>query len=140
MWRDPDDPELGWHAGLRAFPAALAMSGHDIVVSLLLALGIGRELLCCLAVLIMPNIYARLHYLGPALIFGAFMIAVAVLAEEGSPNGGIKTLLIVAVMMVASPVITHATASGIHSRNTRHLPTDADRDESALQQRCNSCS
>lgn len=108
------------------------MGGHDIVVSLVLALGIGLELLCCLAVLVMPNVYARLHYLGPASIFGAFMIAVAVIAEEGSSNGGIKTLLIVAVMMVASPVITHATASGIHSRNTGHLPTDAHREESVL--------
>lgn len=59
------------------------------------------------------------------------MIAVAAIAEEGPSSGGIKTLLIVAVIMVASPVITHATASGIHSRNTGHLPTGADREVSA---------
>lgn len=110
------------------------MSEHVIVLMLLLTAGVGIELICCLALWVMPNVYARLHYLAPASIFGAVMIAAAVAVEAvviKDANSAIKALLIAAVMMVTSPVITHATARGIHTRDNEHLRTDPAGEENA---------
>lgn len=92
------------------------MTWQAIAAAVLLALGVGIELLCCLGLLLMENVYDRLHYLGPATILGPIAIAAAVVLEEALSTAGIKALLIAGVLIVTGPVLTHATARAIRTR------------------------
>ncbi len=69
-----------------------------------------------LGVLLMPNTYARLHYVGLVTAVAAPACAVAVAAAEGIWPGGAKALLIALVMVVSGPIVTHATARAARAR------------------------
>ena len=97
------------------------MSITDLLVVSLLVIGVAVELLCCLAVLVMDDAYDKLHYLGPAAIVGPAAIAVAVVVREALSQAGIKALLTAALLLVASPVLTHATARALYIRQRDHV-------------------
>ena len=54
--------------------------------------------------------FERLHLTGPANGLGALAITVAVALDTPAKEGGVKALLVAGVMLVASPVLTHAVA------------------------------
>ncbi len=92
------------------------MMWQDLVATLLLALGVGLLLLCCLGVLVMDNLYDRLHYLGPASTLGAFVLAVAVVLREGASTAGLKALTVAAILVSVGPVLSHAIARAARVR------------------------
>jgi monovalent cation/proton antiporter MnhG/PhaG subunit len=97
------------------------MTVGDVVVVVLLVLGVGIELVCCLGVLVMRNVYDRLHYTGPAS-FGAVLIAAAVVIREGLLSQiGTKAVLVAAVLLVVSPALVHATARAARLRERGEL-------------------
>jgi len=97
------------------------MTVGDILVAVLLILGVGIELVCCLGVLVMRGVYDRLHYTGPAS-FGAVLIAAAVVIREGLLSQiGAKAVLIAVVLLVISPVLMHATARAARLRERGEL-------------------
>ena len=97
------------------------MTVGDVVVAVLLVLGVGIELVCCLGVLVMGNVYDRLHYTGPAS-FGAVLIAAAVVIREGLLSQiGTKAVLVAAVLLVVSPALVHATARAARLRERGEL-------------------
>ena len=97
------------------------MSISTIVVVALLAFGVGVELACCVGVLVMRDAYDKLHYLGPAAIVGPVAIAAAIVIREALSQAGIKALLTAALLIVASPVLTHATARALYIRQRDHV-------------------
>ncbi len=97
------------------------MTVGDVVVVVLLVLGVGIELVCCLGVLVMRNVYDRLHYTGPAS-FGAVLIAAAVVIREGLLSQiGTKAVLVAAVLLIVSPALVHATARAARLRERGEL-------------------
>ena len=97
------------------------MTVGDVLVAVLLILGVGIELVCCLGVLVMRGVYDRLHYTGPAS-FGAVLIAAAVVIREGVLSQiGAKAVLIAVVLLVVSPVLVHATARAARLRERGEL-------------------
>ncbi|HZY56724.1 MAG TPA: monovalent cation/H(+) antiporter subunit G [Rubrobacteraceae bacterium] len=97
------------------------MTLGDILVAVLLILGGGIELVCCLGGLVMRGVYDRLHYTGPAS-FGAVLIAAAVVIREGLLSQiGAKAVLIAVVLLVVSPVLVHATARAARLRERGEL-------------------
>ena|SRR3712207_6664397 len=97
------------------------MTVGDVLVAVLLILGVGVELVCCLGVLVMRGVYDRLHYTGPAS-FGAVLIAAAVVIREGLLSQiGAKAVLIAVVLLVVSPVLVHATARAARLRERGEL-------------------
>ncbi len=97
------------------------MTVGDILVAVLLILGVGIELVCCLGVLVMRGVYDRLHYTGPAS-FGAVLIAAAVVIREGLLSQmGAKAVLIAVVLLVVSPVLVHVTARAARLRERGEL-------------------
>ena len=97
------------------------MTAADIIVNLLLVFGVAVELICCLGVLVMHDAYDKLHYLGPAAIVGPLAIAAAVVVRESFSQAGIKALLTAALLIVASPVMSHATARALYIRQRDHI-------------------
>lgn len=86
------------------------MTWQSVAIGVLLAIGVGIELLCCLGVLLMRDVFDQLHYVGPATTLGPLAIAVAVLLAEALSAAGIKAILIAIVLVLMGPVVTHATA------------------------------
>ncbi|GAC1434315.1 MAG: hypothetical protein NVSMB65_08330 [Chloroflexota bacterium] len=93
------------------------MTWQVLATGILLTLGVGVELLCCLGLVLMRNVFDRLHYLGPATLLGPLLIALAVVAREALSQAGIKALLIALVLAVVSPVVTHATGRAARLRS-----------------------
>ena len=85
------------------------MTVGDAATGALLVAGVGLEVIATLGVLVMPRVYERLHYLGPASL-GAVLIAAAVWVAEGSSFISIKATLLAAFLLVASPTLAHVTA------------------------------
>ncbi len=92
------------------------MNWQDVIVAVFLVLGVGIELLSCLGVLLMRDVFDRLHYVGPASVLGPLAIMIAVLVEESFSTAGIMAILIALSLMITGPVLTHATARAARVR------------------------
>jgi len=92
-----------------------------LVVGVLVALGVAVELACCLGVVVMRDVYDKLHFTGPATILGPLALAGAIVVQEGVNQAGIKAVLIAGLLLVANPVLTHATGRALYIRQRDHL-------------------
>jgi len=90
-------------------------------VGALVALGVAVELACCLGVVVMRDVYDKLHFTGPATILGPLALAGAIVVQEGLNQAGIKAVLIAGLLLVANPVLTHATGRALYIRQRDHL-------------------
>ena len=92
------------------------MTPRAVTAAVLLVLGVGIELACCVGVLVMRGVYDKLHYTAPATTLGAFAIAGAVLLREPVVQFGIKAVLVTLVLLITNPILTHATARAARIR------------------------
>jgi monovalent cation/proton antiporter MnhG/PhaG subunit len=90
-------------------------------VGVLVTVGVAVELACCAGVVVMGDVYDKLHFTGPATILGPLALAGAIVVREGLSQAGIKALLIAALLLVANPVLTHATGRALYIRQRDHL-------------------
>lgn len=92
------------------------MSAHDLVVDVLVALGVAGELLCSLGLVLMRDVFDRLHYAMASTTVPPFLIAVAVIVQENWTQPGINALLVAVVLFLINPVLAHATARAARAR------------------------
>jgi monovalent cation/proton antiporter MnhG/PhaG subunit len=92
------------------------VTAHDLAIDILVGLGVAAELLCCVGLVVMRNVYDRLHYSMAATSVPPFLLAVAVLVEEGWTQPGINALVVAVALFLISPVLAHATARAARSR------------------------
>lgn len=93
------------------------MNAGSVAVDALLAFGVAVELLCCLGVFAMRTAFDRLHYLGPAIVFGPAAIAAAVMLAGGPlSQQGVKSFMILLVLLVTGPIMSYVTARVIRFR------------------------
>ena len=92
-----------------------------LVVGVLVAFGVAVELVCCVGVVVMRDVYDKLHFTGPATILGPLALAGAIVVQEGLNQAGVKAVLIASLLLVANPVLTHATGRALYIRQRDHL-------------------
>lgn len=93
------------------------MTAQRIAVDALLAFAVVVELLCCAGVLLMRTAFDRLHYLGPAILFGPFCFAIATMIAGGPlSQQGIKTFIVFIALLVTGPIQSYVTARLIRYR------------------------
>jgi monovalent cation/proton antiporter MnhG/PhaG subunit len=68
------------------------------------------ELLCCAGLVVMRDVYDRLHYAMAAATVPPFLLAAAVIVEEEWTQPGINALVVAVALFIGGPVIAHATA------------------------------
>ena len=85
------------------------MSLTHVVVVVLLVAGVGLQVVCCLGLVVMRDVYDRLHYAAPG-VFGALLVAVAIVVQESFSLIGNKALAVGAILLVTGPVLMHVTA------------------------------
>jgi monovalent cation/proton antiporter MnhG/PhaG subunit len=96
----------------------------NVVVDVLLGIGVACELLCCLGVTLMRNVYDRLHYSAAATALGPFLIVAALLVREGFSSEGIEAIAAVLLLFALNPTLVHATARAGRRVEGAGLPED----------------
>lgn len=89
---------------------------HQVIVTVLLVAGVAVELVAVLGVVVMRDVFDRLHYVG-LVGFGAFLVGVSILVREGFSLIGDKALLTGTLLVFLSPVLVHATARSFRTRD-----------------------
>jgi multicomponent Na+:H+ antiporter subunit G len=88
-----------------------------VVVDVLLGLGVASILMSALGVLVMRDALDRLHFTTPAATLAPVCFAVAVLVEEPLSSAGVKAVLVALVIVLTTPVLSHATARAVRIRD-----------------------
>ncbi|MGZ4196632.1 MAG: cation:proton antiporter [Solirubrobacteraceae bacterium] len=89
-------------------------AGHAIA-TVLLVLGVAVEIVAVIGVCAMRDVFDRLHYVGLAG-FGALLVGASVLVREGFSLIGNKALVAGAFLALFGPVLVHATARSMRTR------------------------
>jgi multisubunit Na+/H+ antiporter MnhG subunit len=88
---------------------------RDAVVAVLVAAGVAAQLLAVAGVCLMRRPLDRLHYTSASTV-AVVAFCAAVVVRESASLISLKALLLGAFMLVASPVLVHATGRAIHLR------------------------
>ena len=94
------------------------MSTSHVFATVLLGLGVLLQLFAVLGLLVMRDVYDRLHYVGLAG-YGGLLIGISVLIRESWSLIGDKALATGAVLVVIGPVLVHTTARSFRTRERR---------------------
>lgn len=97
----------------------------SVAAAVLLAVGLGAVSLSAAGIVLVREPYQRLHFLTPATTVGATAIVIALMIVEPHPGRAtVKLALILAILLLAGPVITMATARA-RSRADQLFPEDS---------------
>ena len=102
------------------------MSISSIAVVMLLVVGVAIELACCVGVLVMRDAHDKLHYVGPAAILGPIAVAGAIVIRESLSQAGVKAIITAVLLIIANPVLTHATGRALYIRRRDQLEPERD--------------
>jgi multicomponent Na+:H+ antiporter subunit G len=103
---------------------------NQIFGLLAVALGMIFSFLGVLGYLRLPDVYTRLHATGKVGIYGGVLLALG--SAVSTPSGVGKSLVLVALLLLYGPVVSHALASAAYRLG---VPLHgSDRDELAAQQ------
>ncbi len=91
------------------------MSLRHVIATVLLVTGGVIEILAVLGLVVMRDVYDRLHYVGLAG-FGALLIGVSILCEESFSMIGDKALLVGVVLVLSGPILVHTTMRSMLTR------------------------
>lgn len=96
------------------------MSAATITVEVLVWLVVVTSLVCCLGIVLMKDLFERLHYMATVSTVATVALLVAVVIEQGWGQAAIKMSLIVIVLFLMNAVLTHATARAARVRRLGH--------------------
>lgn len=91
------------------------MSWRHVVATVLLIAGCSLQLLAVLGLVVMRDVYDRLHYVGLAG-YGGLLVAVGIVFRESFSLIGDKSLLAAGVLVLLGPVLVHATGRSLRIR------------------------
>jgi len=97
-----------------------------VVADVLLGLAVAVVLASSLGVLVMRDVYQKLHFVTPISLIAPTLVAVAVLVQQGYSENTVETWLALLFLVVAGPFLTHATIRAARIRETGdwHLKSD----------------
>jgi multisubunit Na+/H+ antiporter MnhG subunit len=106
------------------------LTTRDLFLDVLIALGVGSEVIACLGLLVMRSSIDRLHFASAGTALGPALLAAAVCVREGVVSAqGLAALLIAVVFAFAGSALGIALARTIRIRTAGTLePTRAERD------------
>ncbi len=90
---------------------------REIAVDMLLGLAVVLALGSSLGVLVMREAAQKLHYVAPLSVVVPVLTGLAVLVHAGWTAGSAQTWLAVLVLVLASPIVSHATIRAARIRS-----------------------
>ncbi len=91
------------------------MSTSHVIATVLLVVGVLLELFAVLGLVVMRDVYDRLHYVGLAG-YGGLLVGISVLVRESWSLIGDKALATGAILVLIGPVVVHTTARSFRTR------------------------
>ncbi|MBO0814190.1 MAG: monovalent cation/H(+) antiporter subunit G, partial [Actinobacteria bacterium] len=85
------------------------MTARHVTADVLLALAVLVVLAACVGVLVMRDVYAKLHFLTPVSLVAPFLVAVAIGVQMGLRENTSDSWLMLAFLVLAGPFLSHAT-------------------------------
>jgi multisubunit Na+/H+ antiporter MnhG subunit len=86
----------------------------DVLLGLAALMVVGSSV----GVLVMRDVYQKLHYVTPATLVAPVLVGLAVLVRSGWSVNSLQTWLAVAFLAVAAPFLSHATMRAARVRET----------------------
>lgn len=102
------------------------MSINDIFVGALLSTGVLLFAFTAIGLLLTRNLSDSIHYLAPGTLVGSVAITGAVFVHERFTQSGVKAILIMLLLVIANPILSHATARAGRIRQKHQLPPKSD--------------
>ena len=90
---------------------------REVISDVLLALAVLTVAAAALGVAVMPDAYARLHYVTPAAIVAPVFVTLAIFVREGLDENTGETIVALFFMIVAAPFLSHATIRAMRVRD-----------------------
>ena len=87
-----------------------------VAVDVLLGLAVLVVLASSAGVLLMRDAYQKLHYVTPVSMVAPVLAGLAVLVQSGWTAASGQAWLVVAIMLITSPLLAHATVRAIWIR------------------------
>jgi multicomponent Na+:H+ antiporter subunit G len=92
---------------------------NSIAAAVCFGIGALFNLLGCLGLLRLPDVYNRLQAATKCVTFGTLFIMVGVLVWSGISAMGVKAILCLLFILITSPTAAHAIARGAHRSGVR---------------------
>lgn len=89
---------------------------QDVVTDVLLALAVLVVLVSSLGVLVMREVYDKVHYVAPAAMVAPILVALAVTVQQGWSESTTEVWLAVVIMAATGPALAHATVRAARTR------------------------
>ncbi len=102
------------------------MSGVALTVAILLGLAALATVLSVVALLVMRDLYERLHFTTPVASVTAVLVTAAVLVQSHLAQAGIKSILITIALIGSNTMLNHATARAARVRQFGHWVVQPD--------------
>jgi multicomponent Na+:H+ antiporter subunit G len=80
----------------------------------IIAVGVLFDILGCLGLVRLPDVYNRLQAATKSVTLGTCMILFGTFLEFGFTSGGIKALICIIFVLLTSPTAAHALSRGSH--------------------------
>ncbi len=96
------------------------MTGHGWAIDILLWIAVGTTIWCVLGMLLMKEMFEKLHYMATVATISAIAIVIAVVLQEGWGQAAFKAILVFVVGCIMNAVLTHATARAARVREFGH--------------------
>lgn len=87
-----------------------------VIVDVLLGLAVAVVLISAAGVLLMRDAYQKVHYVTPISVVAPVLAGLAIAVQSGWTISTGQSWLVVAVMVIASPFLAHATVRAIWIR------------------------
>lgn len=96
-----------------------------VVIDVLLGSAVLIVAASSIGILVMRDVYQKLHYVTPAALVPPVLVGLAVLIQSGWSARSAQTWLAVLFMVIAGPYLTHATIRAARIRQTGDWRTGA---------------
>jgi multicomponent Na+:H+ antiporter subunit G len=98
----------------------MAVIIYDYIEYALLAIAVLAAAIGSLGILVMPRLYARMHYLSLASSLGVILLALAVMVQEAAQPSTGKALIAAILVAFTGPLLNHATIRAARTHNLGH--------------------
>jgi multisubunit Na+/H+ antiporter MnhG subunit len=112
-----------------------------VIVDVLLGLAVAVVLASAAGVLLMRDAYQKVHYVTPVSVIAPVLVGLAISVQSGWTASSGQSWLVVALMVLASPFLAHATVRAIWirehggaGRDTGRAGQDAERQDAERQE------
>lgn len=104
------------------------MTARTVIADVLLGLGVLIVLSSSVGILLMRDVYAKLHYVTPIALVAPLTVGLAILVQSGWSVNSLQTWLAILLMVIAAPFLSHATIRAARIREAGDWASAADDD------------